>query len=55
MAIEDSFLDYTKEWIHKVNRGGLFEVNNGAYMLLASIEIASCEKLKERQETVPSL
>lgn len=47
---EDSFLDYTKEWIHKVNRGGLFEVNNGAYMLFESIELASCEKLKEHLE-----
>ena len=47
---EDSFLDYTKEWIHKVNCGGLFEVNNGTYMLFESIELASCEKLKEHLE-----
>ena len=44
----DSFMDYTREWISKVNRGGLFETSDNAYMLFASIELASYKKLEER-------
>ena len=35
-----SFLDYTREWIDKVNRGGLFYVSNNAYNLFVAMEIA---------------
>ena len=35
-----SFLDYTREWVDKVNRGGLFYVSDYAYNLFAAIEIA---------------
>ena len=34
-----SCLDYTREWIDKVNRGGLFYVHNNAYNIFISIEI----------------
>ncbi len=44
---ESSFLEYTREWMKIVNRGGLFEVNDGAYHLFVSIELALCDKLKE--------
>ena len=26
--MESSFLEYTKEWVNQVNRGGLFQVND---------------------------
>ena len=37
-GLESSFYDYTKEWIAKVNRGGLFKVSNKAYCLFVAIE-----------------
>jgi hypothetical protein len=33
-----SFLEYTSEWIDKVNRGGLFVVSDEAYCLFVKIE-----------------
>jgi len=30
---ESSFYDYTREWITKVDRGGLFDVLDNAYVL----------------------
>ena len=35
----DNFLTYTKSWIERVNRGGLFPVSNGAYLLFKQLEI----------------
>lgn len=35
-----SFLDYTREWVDKVNRGGLFYVSDNAYNLFVAMEIA---------------
>lgn len=35
-----SFLDYTREWVDKVNRGGLFYISDDAYNLFVAIEIA---------------
>ena len=32
------FLEYTKEWIGKVNRGGLFPLNNQTFTLFVGIE-----------------
>ena len=32
------FLDYTKKWINKVNRGGLFPLNNITYQFFVEIE-----------------
>ena len=57
MAVDgpgDSFMDYTREWITKVNRGGLFETSDNAYMLFASIELASYGKLEDRLVCQPS-
>ena len=36
---EGSFLDYTTQWISKVNRGGLFEVNDSTFALFREIEL----------------
>ena len=33
-----NFYDYTQEWTKKVNRGGLFEVNESTFLLFCSIE-----------------
>ena len=41
MAVEGpgtSFYDYTRDWTKKVNRGGLFEVNESTFLLFCSIE-----------------
>ena len=35
-----SFLDYTREWIDKVNRGSLFYVSDNAYNRFVAMEIA---------------
>ncbi len=35
---ETDFLDYTKEWYSKVNRGGLFPLNDITFMLFTEIE-----------------
>lgn len=32
------FLEYTKEWISKVNRGGLFPLNNQTFLLFSEVE-----------------
>ena len=34
-----TWLDYTTEWVSKVNRGGLFEINDRASLLFREIEI----------------
>ena len=38
----DDYLEYTREWIGKVNRGGLFPLNSGAYTLFIEIEKEVC-------------
>ena len=35
----DSYLHYTKDWIARVNRGGLFKVNDQTYKLFVSLEM----------------
>lgn len=42
-----SLLDYTKEWVEKVNRGGLFDISDEAYRLFVSIELVMKSKLME--------
>ena len=42
-----SLLDYTKEWVEKINRGGLFDISDEAYRLFVSIEISMRSKLME--------
>ena len=36
---ETDFLKYTRAWTEEVNRGGLFEVNDNAYVLFKEIEL----------------
>ena len=36
---ETSYLDYTKEWIERVNRGGLFRVNDKAFVFFTHLEL----------------
>ena len=40
-----SFLDYTREWVQKINRGGLFVVSDEAYRFFVSLEQATRSKL----------
>lgn len=40
-----SLLEYTREWVDRVNRGGLFDVSDAAYLLFYAIEEAMREKL----------
>ena len=42
-----SLLDYTKEWVEKVNRGGLFDISDEDYRLFISIEMSTRKKLAE--------
>ena len=44
---ESNFLEYTRDWLVKINRGGLFEVNDLAYRLFKEIEIDLQGKLKD--------
>ena len=37
--VDGSFYDYTKRWTEKVNRGGLFETTDQAFVLFRAIEI----------------
>ena len=36
-----TFLDYTNEWINLQNRGGLYHVSDGVYLLIRSMEFVS--------------
>ena len=38
-GVECSFLEYTKEWVKHVNRGGLFQVNDEVFCLFVEIEM----------------
>ena len=42
---EGSFLEYTTEWVSKVNRGGLLEVNNTTFALFQEIELCIRDQL----------
>ena len=42
---DSDFLQYTKNWLEKVNKGGLFEVNDLAYQLFKEIELNIQDKL----------
>lgn len=45
---ESTLLEYTTNWVSKVNRGGLFEVNDTAYLLFREIEDNIRDKLTHR-------
>ena len=40
-----SLLEYTREWVERINRGGLFDVSDEAFMLFLAIEEAMRERL----------
>ena len=42
---EESFLEYTREWSSKVNRGGLFEINDTSFTVFREIELCIRDKL----------
>lgn len=44
----ESLLQYTREWVERVNRGGLFDVSDEAYSLFVVIELTMRRKLTER-------
>ena len=37
-STDDDFLTYTREWIDKVSRGGLFPLNDATYIFFVSVE-----------------
>ena len=45
---ESDFLQYTRSWLEKVNRGGLFEIYDLAYQLFKEIEIDLQDKLVDQ-------
>ena len=49
------FLQYTKLWVEQVNRGGLFQVNNDAYLIFRAMELASWRVSVERVTSHPTL
>ena len=53
-SVHLSFYDYTKEWMKKVNRGGLFETNDQSFRLFKAIEIALQLKLPSALLTLAS-
>ena len=44
---EDTYYDYTKNWIDSVNRGGLFEVNNDCFRFFREVEMKTQQHLPE--------
>ena len=50
---QQSFLEYTKYWMEKQNRGGLFQLKNYAYLFFRTVE-QHCRKnfRKERIQTI---
>ena len=42
-----SLLNYTKEWVNKINRGCLFEVSDETFALFVAIELTMRNKLTE--------
>lgn len=38
---ENTFLSYTTEWVEKVNRGGLFKVNDDFYIFIRNVELCA--------------
>ena len=43
---EKSLLDYTKEWIYKIDRGGLFKVNDEFYIFIRNVELCARKSLE---------
>ena len=55
---DQSYYAYTKEWISKANRGGLFEVNDSCFLFFRSVELRTqlcLPQLLNRQRTKESV
>ena len=50
-----SLQEYTREWVEKVNRGGLFDVSDEAYNLFIAIEVAMLYRLTSHLKSSVSL
>ena len=50
---ETNFLRYTRAWLEQINRGGLFEVNDTAYMLFKEIEVHLQSNLQKHLQPTP--
>ena len=50
---EESFLSYTMEWTTKMDRGGLFYINDRAYLFYKEVEIFTQAHLIPHLHTVP--
>ena len=45
--VESSYYNYTKIWVESVNRGGLFEVNNNAFLFFRTLELSIQSSLSD--------
>ena len=50
-----SFLEYTREWIDRVNRGGIFDTSDVAHYLFVAIEVAMRDRLTSHLQSSFSL
>ena len=50
-----SFLEYIREWIDRVNRGGIFNTSDVAYYLFVAIEVAMQDRLTSHLQSSFSL
>ena len=46
----DSYLEFTKVWVNKVNRGGLFVVSDNVYEVFLAMEIVLRQFLKDMSD-----
>ena len=56
MAVEgqcESYLNYTRDWVERVNRGGLFRVNDTAYSFFVCLEMKTRECLSRLFSSQP--
>ena len=50
-----SFLEYMREWIDRVNGGGIFDTSDVAYYLFVAIEVAMRDRLTSQLQSSFSL
>ena len=54
MENNDTFLAYTSAWLDKVDRGGLYHVNDLCFEIFSEIEHSTHEELKDKFSSTPS-
>ena len=57
---ETDFTQYTSKWSHKINRGGLFPVNDGTFTFFVAVEKVTrqhlpCQYSSEKRENIKQL